>query len=341
MIHTPTSNAKRAKPAKPGTLLCFAALAGFAFLVGSASTAHAGERYALIVTGASGADAYEQKYQTWRTSFTATLVDGFKYDPQRIITLAEREGPGVQKATRENVQRSLADLRKRLTREDQLLVLLIGHGTSLDGDEAKFNLVGPDLTAAEWTDLLKPLPGRLVFVNSTGASFPFLRRVAARGRVVLTATDSAAQQFETVFPEFFIKAFADEAADLDKNGRVSVWEAFTYASQAVKQSFEQKGTLVTERAVIDDNGDGVGKEATAAGADGVLAKTTFLDAEPAASASNPAAAALERQRIALEAQIEELKGRKDQLAPADYDAQLEKLAIELARISAQIRSTAK
>ena len=53
----------------------------------------------------------------------------------------------MQKATRENVQRAFADLRKRLTKDDQLLVLLIGHGTSLDGEDAKFNLVGPDLSA--------------------------------------------------------------------------------------------------------------------------------------------------------------------------------------------------
>ena len=307
--------------------------------LGSASSGFAGERYALIVTGASGADAYEQKYQTWRTSFTATLVDGFKYDPQRIITLAEREGPGVQKATRENVQRSLADLRKRLTREDQLLVLLIGHGTSLDGDEAKFNLVGPDLTAAEWTDLLKPLPGRLVFVNSTGASFPFLRRVAARGRVVLTATDSAAQQFETVFPEFFIKAFADGAADLDKNGRVSVWEAFTYASDGVRQWFEQKGQLPTERPLLDDTGAGVGREAQNPGTDGAVAKITYLEPDAAlALPADTALAVLVKRRAELEASLEELKARKESTPPEQYEAELEKLLIEIAKVGAQIRA---
>jgi hypothetical protein len=153
------------------------------------------------------------------------------------------------------------------------------------------------------------------------------------------ASRDASSRFDTMFPQYFIEALDKLAAsDSDKNGRLSVWEAFAYASQAVKQAFDQKGTLVTERAVIDDNGDGVAKEVAASGPDGVLAKTTFLDAEPASTASNPAAAALDKQRIALEAQIEELKGRKDQMAPADYDAQLEKLAIDLARISAQIRN---
>ena len=305
----------------------------------SASSGYAGERYAMIVTGASGAEVYEQKYQTWRTSFTATLVDAFKYDPQRIIALAEHEGPGVQKATRENVQRALGDLRKRMTREDQLLVLLIGHGTTIDGDEAKFNLVGPDLTAREWADLLKPLPGRLVFVNTTGASFPFLRRMAARGRVILTATDSAAQQFETVFPEFFIKAFADDAADLDKSGRVSVWEAFAYASDGVRQWFEQKGQLPTERPLLDDTGAGVGREAQNPGTDGAVARITYLEPDAAlALPADTALAVLVRRRADLESSLEELKARKESTPPEQYDAELEKLLIEIARVGAQIRA---
>ena len=91
--------------------------------------------------------------------------------------------------------------------------------------------------------------------------------------------------------------------------------------------------------MIDDNGDGVAKEATATtGADGVLAKTTFLDPEPASTAANAAVAALERQRVGLEARIEELKGRKDQMPAGQYEEEFEKLAVELARISAQIRA---
>jgi hypothetical protein len=195
------------------------------------------------------------------------------------------------------------------------------------------------MDSTEWKLALQGIAGRVVFVNTTSASFPFVQDLSAKNRIVISATDSAAQKFDTMFPQYFIEALDKAgAADSDKNGRLSVFEAFAYASQAVKAAFDQKGTMVTERAVIDDNGDGVAREATATGADGVLAKTTFLDAEPAATASNPAAAALEKQRVALEAQIEELKGRKSQMLAADYDAQLEKLAIDLARISAQIRA---
>ena len=301
--------------------------------------AAAGDRYALVITGASGGDTYAQKYAKWRAAFVATLREKFHYDPQRLLVLAETPEDGVRKATRENVRAAFADLRKRMTKDDQLLVLLIGHGTSLDGDEAKFNLVGPDLSATEWNELLRPLPGRLVFVNTTGASFPFLRKLAGKGRVVLTATDAAAQQFETVFPEFFIKAFSDDAADLDRNNRVSVWEAFTYASASVRQWFEQKGQLPTERPLLDDTGAGIGREAQNPGTDGALARVTYVQPDAVlALPSDTALAGLMRRRADLEMQLEELKARKESTPPDQYDADLEKLLVEIARLSAQIRA---
>jgi hypothetical protein len=314
-------------------------LAALAVILLCASSASAGERYALIVTGAPGGDAYAQKYAKWRVAFTATLRDTFGYTPDRMLVLADTEGGGVQKATRENIQRAFGDLRKRITRDDQLLVLLIGHGTSIDGEDAKFNLIGQDLSATEWADLVRPIPGRVVFVNTTGASFPFLRKLAGRGRVVLTATDAAAQQFETVFPEFFVKAFDDAAADLDKNGRVSVWEAFTYASAGVRQWFEQKGQLPTERPLLDDTGAGVGREALNPGTDGAVARVTYLEPDAAVTLpADTAQAVLVKRRIALENQLEELKARKESTPPDQYAAELEKLLVEIARVSLQIRT---
>jgi hypothetical protein len=315
------------------------ALIAAALLTLSASASTAGERYALIITGASGGDAYAQKYDNWRTTFVTLLRDKFRYAPERTIVLAETASDGVVTSTREHVRRALIDLRTRLGKDDQLLILLIGHGTSIDGDEAKFNLVGPDMSAGEWVDLIRPIPGRLVFVNTTAASFPFLRKLAGKGRIVLTATDSAAQQFETVFAEYFVKAFDDPAADYDKNRRVSMWEAFTYASAAVRQSFEQKGQLPTERPLLDDTGAGIGREAQNPGSDGAVARITYLEPEaPLALPSDTTQAALVRRRAELEAQLEALKARKESTPADDYDAELEKILIEIARVSVEIRS---
>ena len=307
-------------------------------VVAPAWPAFAAERYALIVTGASGGAGYAKKYDAWRTALEKTLRARFDYPDDHVIVLAEEEHGAVKKATRENVRAALNQLRRRAAKDDVVLVLLMGHGTA-DGDDAKFNLVGPDLSAGEWAGLVKPIAGRVVFVNATGASFPFLRRISGRGRIVVTATDSAAQQFETVFAEFFVKAFDDPGADLDKNGMVSVWEAFGYSSRGVKNRFEQLGQLSTERPMLDDTGDGVGREAEAPGADGAVAQATYLQPDaPVILASDPELAALLRRRAAIEAQIEQLKEKKPQATSAEYEARLEGLLLELARIDREIRA---
>jgi len=293
----------------------------------------AADRYAVVITGASGGPVYAEKYDKWRSSFLMTLKQKLNYPDDHVFVLAETEGKTVGRATRDNVRRVFSALRGRLTSDDLLFVILIGHGTT-DEDEAKFNLVGPDLSSAEWADIVKPLAARLVLVNTTGGSFPFMRRLAGKGRVVLTATDSPAQQFETVFPEFFLKAFDDSKADEDKNGRVSMWEAFSYASSAVHQWFEQRGQLSTERPLLDDNGDGVGREAQNPGTDGALARTVYLAAEPP-GAGDPD---LLKRRAVLERQLDDLRTRKASSPnPSQLDPDIEKLLIEIAQLSRQLR----
>jgi hypothetical protein len=307
--------------------------------IAAPQVAAAEERYALIVSGVSGTEKFAASQKTWLASLQSTLQKRLGFTAERITVLSET-GTGATIANRENVTRALAALKSRVTADDTLLVVLMGHGT-YDGKVAKFNLVGPDMDSREWKASLEGNPSRLVFVNTTSSSFEFVPALSGKNRIVIAATDSAAQKYATMFPQYFIEALDESAkADNDKNGRLSVWEAFAYASQAVKQAFEKQGTLVTERSVIDDNGDGVGKEAAAAtGTDGVLSKTTFLDPLPAATSANSAVAALEKRRITLEAEIEQLKAKKGEMPAGQYEEELERLAIELAKISAQIRTT--
>jgi hypothetical protein len=220
--------------------------------------------------------------------------------------------------------------------DDQLLVVLIGHGTAANADEAKFNLVGPDLSAAEWAVLLKPV-ARLVFVDTTAGSAPFLHLLAGRGRVVLTADDTAAQQFETVFAEYFVDALQDPAADADKDGRVSVWEAFVFASASVRTHFDAAAQLPTERPVLDDDGDGVGREAGEPGRDGDLARVTYLAPELKPAADDPELAGLIDRRAQLQAALDKLRADRAALSPDRYDQELEQLLVEIARLSQQIR----
>ena len=100
--------------------------------------------------------------------------------------------------------------------------------------------------------------------------------------------------------------------------------------------YDEHNQLPTERPLIDDDGDGVGREAQGQGADGSLARGTYLQA-----AGEPVDAprrALAARQAALEAQVEALKARRSSMAPDAYQAELERLLLELARISAELRS---
>ena len=314
----------------------------FVLVIFGSSRAGAGDRYALVVTGASGGAQYAQKYDAWRSALVSMLRDQFGYPADRLLVLAESQTPGVRRATAENVRAALGQLGRRTKADDVVLVLLIGHGTALDGDGGKFNLVGPDLTDDQWAGLLKPIAGRLVFANTTGGSFSFLRTIAGPGRVVLTATDSAGQQFETVFPELFVNALGDPAADVDKNQKVSIWEAFTYASSGVKSWYEERGQIATERPVIDDTGRLTPRDgAPPAGPSlqGSLARITYLQPDVRIPASADAElASLLRRRAEVESAVERLRLNKPNQPEDQYERDLETLLLEMARIDRQIRA---
>jgi hypothetical protein len=298
------------------------------------------QRFALVVSGASGGQDYAQQYNQWTGELSAALVDRLKFDRSRVTVLSETDRAEAV-ANADNVRRVLAAYRGRMTRDDVLLVVLIGHGT-FDGVDAKFNLVGPDLESAEWSALLAPIAGRVVLVNTTSASFPFLERVAGPRRVVITATDSVAQRFDTVFPQYFIRALTDEAADLDKNGRISIWEAFAAASNGVRRYYQQHGQLATERPLIDDNGDGIGKEVADPGDDGSLASRTYLDETLAnAAPTDDVLIKLLQRKTSLEAEAEDLKIRRQFLAPTEYAQEFERIMVELAKVSHDIRERTK
>ena len=300
--------------------------------------AAAQDRFALVVSGASGGPPYAERYDAWRAALISALRSDLHFQDEALFVLAETPGPGVGRASREGIRQVVATLAERLGDDATLLVVLMGHGT-FDGIDAKFNLVGPDLDAAQWRELLEPLPGYLVFANTTSSSFPFLEQLAGPGRIVITATDSAEQRYETRFAEFFVDAFKVGSSDFDKDGRVSVWEAFTGASMAVRRWYEQQGRLSTERPVLDDTGDGVGKEAGAPGLDGTVARRMFLDRpETPVQSSDPALTELLGRRARLEAEVDALKALRDAMSAAAYAAELERLLLELARVSREIRS---
>jgi len=310
-------------------------LIGVVSLLGAAPGA-AQERYALVVSGASGGPAYAEQYGTWADDLARILRERMKLAPDKVVVL-EEEANAAGQSTAANIRRSIGAVRTKMTARDLLLIVLIGHGT-FDGTDAKFNLVGPDLESAEWAALLDGLPGRLVIVNTASAGFPFVQKLAGPRRVVISATDSAAQQYDTVFPQFFIHAFEDPSSDIDKNGRISIWEAFSAAAISVRRYYQRQGQLATERALLDDSGDGVGHEPGGSTDDGAIASAIYLDVpDPGAPPTDDVLVLLLQRRAALESEFEDLRIRKQFLSPPEYQKEFERIMVALAKVQREIR----
>ena len=338
VIATAPCRASRAVSAVAHPRLLRACVRGSVMLLAlfSAAPASAADRYALIVAGATGGPPYAEQYAAWTQALHDTLVEGLAFDPSKIILLTETSDP-ARSSTAENVGRAVSTLSRRMQSGDLLFTVLIGHGT-FDGIDAKFNLVGPDLSSMDWASLLRSVRARVVFVNTTSASFPFLESLAMTGRIVVSATESTAQRFDTVFPGHFIAALADPAADVDKNGRISIWEAFSAASTRVRRTYQQRGELATERGLLDDTGDGIGREAAAQGPDGALASRTYL-APPAPDAppTDDLLVDLLQRRASLLAEVEELQLRKALMPASEYAREFERIMIALAQITRAVR----
>ena len=304
------------------------------------AAAQAGQRFALLVEGASGDQAHADLQRKNLTALTTRFRDDYKLDQDHLVVLASAPRAGEGKSTAIGVKAALARLTAQVTPLDTLFVLLLGHG-SWDGTDAKFNLIGPDLTATEWSGLLTPATGKIIFVNTTPSSSPFLKALAGDKRIIITATDQPAQKYDTAFADAFVQALGAPTADLDKDTRISMWEAFAYASRVVRLTYEQKGLLQPEHAALDDDGDGTGRQATGEGKDGTLASLSFMDAVIASRPADPELQQMVQRQELLVMQLDALKKKKSTMTPAEYQPAWEALIIELATVSRDVRTRLK
>jgi hypothetical protein len=313
-----------------------AATAFWAALAILPRAAAAQDHYALIVEGVSGDDQISTQHRQWVNQLASTLKQKLRFAESRVILLTETPGQGEALSNAVNVKAAFAKLTTQVKGEDELFVMLIGHGGGA-GADAKFNLVGPDLTATEWNDLLKPIAGRIVFVNASSASAGYLKTLAGANRIIITATNSPAQVYHPEFGGAFIQALTSVDADIDKNDRVSLWEAFVYASRLVEEHYQQTGHLSTEHAILDDTGEGTGRDATAKPTGATLSSLTYLDTPVVTKSADPAVQALIDRRDALTKQIDDLRLKQSSIPAAEYEQAFETLALELAQVSAEIR----
>jgi hypothetical protein len=294
----------------------------------SAQTTHL-----LIVVGLTADAEHAEVFKKWGTTLADTASQKLGVSKENIALLS---GEG---ATKDAVVKSFGALAAKAQPEDTVAIVLFGYGT-FAANVAKFNLPGPDMTPQDFVPLLAKLKSkRVIFVDTTSASAPFLTTLSGPGRVIVSATRTGGEMFATLFGGPFAEAFSNEAADEDHDGKVSILEAFDYAKKSVAASFQKEGLLPTEHPLLDDNGDhegslDPGRDAKDGSSAAVLALGS-LHQEALPADAKLRALSLERQQ--LERQIEDLKLLKGGMDPQKYAAELEKLAVDLALKSRQIR----
>jgi Peptidase C13 family len=318
------------EPRAPSPVAVLLALLVSAF----APSAAAQETHLLVITGVGGDEEHTQNFHKWASTIISTARERGGVTDATITYLGDKPELDTAhikaRSTRENVQKAFADLASRAKPADEVFIVLIGHG-SFDGQKAAFNLAGPDLSADDYAKLLEKLPAqRIVFVNTASSSGAFLQPLAGPGRTIVTSTKTGGEKNEPIFAGYFAEAFKDPAADTDRNGRVSVSEAFEYAKAKVVAAYQKAGTILTEHATLDDSQEGK------------FAGTLFLESERArtekiASVANPELRALLLAQQQLNEQVTALRLKKDVLPAAEYDQQMEKLLTELAQKGRAIR----
>lgn len=279
-----------------------------------AGPAHAAVRV-LILSGLGGEATYDQRFQK-QASAIASAASRTGAAQQDVVLLSGEQ-------TRlPNLKDELKKFAQTVQAEDQVAVVLIGHG-SYDGEEYRFNLPGPDITGTEILAFLNSMPAsQMLIVNATSASGAVIDKWKKPNRVVITATKSGMERNATRFAEYWVQALTTAEADRDKNEIVTAAEAYDFAARKVADTFKSDASLATEHSRID------GKNAD-----------RLVVARLGNSALLPSDAMLDgmlKEQQSIEQQIDQLKARKESLDREQYYNELEQVLLSLARLDRRI-----
>jgi len=286
--------------------------------------------YYVTVAGLGGEPDYEQR-------FTANAMDLDKIFKSavgaHVWTLTGKQ------STKAKLTEVMSEAARDAKPEDDLVVTLIGHG-SFDGVEYKFNLVGPDISAAELAGLCdKVVAKRQLIVDTSSASGGAVPVLERSGRAVIVATKSGTEKNATVFARYWVEALQDPTADTDKSDSISAMEAFAYADRKTAEFYTSQKRLATEHPEFEDTGKGDAVRAKPSeGREGALMATITVVRIGAAQAAmnDPAKRDLMAKKEELEQKIDGLKYEKAAMEPGEYKKELTAALVELAKVQAEL-----
>jgi hypothetical protein len=286
--------------------------------------------YYVTIAGLGGTAEYEAQFQKWAADLDRELRQNGPDAHVETLTGAS--------ATRQNIKDLFDRLAHTVASDDAFALFLIGHGT-FDGTDYKFNIPGPDITAAELNRFLDQIPAqRQLIVNTTSCSGASLATLVRKDRIVITATKSGTEKNAPVFARYWVDALRDPAADADKNGVVTALEAFRYSQQKVAAYFDSEKLIASEHALFtESDAKAAVRDPSTDNHQGLLAAAfPLMRPEATANALSPEKQKLLAHKQQLEEKIDRLKYQKASLPEQEYKQQLTALLLELARTQAEI-----
>lgn len=249
----PGRTARRAARAvAPAALAALAAMLALALALATAAVAEGapaapapgaaprGTCRALLVGAMPGGPDFARRYRDWLLRFRAYLIEKAGVPAANVAILSGdkdfKDAAVAGLATADSVRKAVADLAARSKPEDQVIVLLVGHGVVSDRVPTLV-LPGPDLDAEQLAAALAGAAAKnQVVLNLSSASGAAVKALAAKGRVVVAAT-SPIEGNEPVFPEFFLRGLESGRADGEgapaagaKDGCLTLLEAYNWAT---------------------------------------------------------------------------------------------------------------
>ncbi len=269
----------------------------------------------LIVGGLGGDPDFQLAFDEQADEiYQSALNLGLREDQVRLLN-------GLD-ATKENILAAIASI--RADSDDFVQLHLIGHG-SFDGNNYKFNIPGPDITAQELSEALNNVRGDQLIALMTSASGGAMDILKADNRLVITATRTGLQKNASVFSRYWAEGAKLSTADLNKNEIISAAELYAYTSERVTSYYESEGLIASE-ASLYEVGESVDPDLFNISRIGQLASSTL----------SPEAEALIAERANVEVRLSELSGRRQELTEDQYFAELQDLMLELGLLQQRI-----
>jgi hypothetical protein len=236
---------------------CFAA-AGTAGVERKSRPAETKNTYALIICGINKDPKERLAKNKAVTNLRKFFLNNAKLKPARLSVLAAGNsfiGKGSKISSVENLKSTIKSLAATIQPEDRFIFYYAGQANVVSG-RLRLNLPGRDITHEQLADWISQIrtSSMLLVLDCPGAGMA-VKSLTGKGRVVIGAC-TAEQHYGTRFSEYFVPSLLESKSDADGDGKISLLEAFTFASKQLDDWYFSRLFLRTETPVLEDNADG-------------------------------------------------------------------------------------